>query len=93
MSLFYKCDCCGQLMHKLGADGKKRLHLDVGDQTDYDFVADNGHSSWDISEYPLIQLDLCKNCYTDICAKIISMRIQNQLADTLEEVSINGSSV
>lgn len=93
MSLYYKCDCCGQIIQKLGDNNKKRLHLDIGDQTDYDFEADNGHNAWDITEYPLIQLDLCSHCYSETIAKICFMRSEHNLSKNLEEVSIGGKSV
>ena len=93
MSLMYQCDCCGQLMHRLGEEDRSRLHADIGRLEDTYDKEKSPEGSWYISDEPLIRLDLCRNCYTDICAKIISMRIQNQLANTLEGVSIDGKSI
>ena len=93
MSLMYKCDCCGDSIHMVGDNGGKRLHLDVGELMDDAMNSTNKRTSWNIEEYPLIGLDLCQACYTDLCGKIISMRIRNQLGTTLKEVSIDGKSV
>ena len=92
MSLFYKCDCCGQTMHKLGDNNQKRLHMNIGEQTDYDFNEED-KPCWSIDEYPLIQLDLCRSCYCELIAKVRVMRKAGDLSDDLKEVSFGGKSV
>ena len=92
MSLFYKCDCCGQTMHKLGDNNQKRLHMDIGEQTDYD-VNEKDQPCWSIDEYPLISIDLCHVCYMDIVARIRTLRGNNNITTDLKEVSFGGKSV
>lgn len=93
MSLYYKCDCCGKSMHKVGDNGGKRLHLDVGDLMDDALDSTNKRTSWNIEEWPLISVDLCNNCYKEILATVRDMRTENHLSYDLEEVSIGGKSV
>lgn len=83
MSLFYKCDCCGQSMHKYGCENGHRLHLDMGEQMDRD-------TSWRVDDVPLIRLDLCDFCYSRIVLRIQEMRQGNDLSSDLSEVSVNG---
>lgn len=94
MSLFYKCDCCGKSMHRVGDNGGKRLHLDVGDLMDDALDSTNKRTSWNIEEWPLISVDLCSACYNDIIVKIKAMRKENYVSDgDLGEVIIGGKSV
>ena len=93
MSLYYKCDCCGQIMHKLGEAGAKRLHLDIGELMDDAQDSTNKRTSWNIEEYPLIHVDLCRECYIGIVAKVRTLRRDNNMSTDLKGVSIGGKSV
>lgn len=91
MSLYYKCDCCGKLRHKVGDNGEKRLHLDVGELMDDAPDSTNKRTSWNIEEWPLISVDLCGACYNDIIVKIKAMRKEHYVSDgDLGEVIIGG---
>ena len=93
MSLFYKCDCCGQIMHKLGADGEKRRHLDIGDLGDPVFNSTSKVPEWNVVDTPLVRLDLCQVCYNSIILNILDTREKNGFARDLTEVSIDGESI
>ena len=93
MSLMYQCDCCGQLMHKLGKDGEKRRHLDIGDLGDPVFNSANKVPEWNVMDTPLVRLDLCRNCYSKLVGMIRDLRDTNGLAPDLTGVSIDGKSV
>lgn len=92
MSLFYKCDCCGKGLHRLGYNGGKRLHLDVGELMDDAQNSANQRTSWNIEKCPLISVDLCDTCYNEIVGKVKAMRKEHYVGIDLEEVSIGGSS-
>lgn len=93
MSLFYECDCCGQVMHKLGECGEKRRHLDIGDLSDPVFNSANKVPEWNVTDAPLIRLDLCQNCYNELVGRIRDLRAARGFTADLTEVSIDGSSV
>lgn len=93
MSLFYKCDCCGKSMHRVGDNGGKRLHLDVGELIDDAQDSTNKRTSWNIEECQLVGVDLCNTCYSEIIGKIKAMRKEHYVGTDLEEVSIGGKSI
>lgn len=86
--MFYMCDCCGKLLRKVGDNGGKRLHLDVGGLMDDALDSTNKRTSWNIEEWPLISVDLCQACYIDVVAKIRTLRRDHNMSTDLKEVSI-----
>ena len=93
MSLMYQCDCCGQLMHRLGEEDKSRLHADIGRLEDTYNKEKSPEGSWYISDEPLIRLDLCRTCYNELIGRIRDLRVARGLTPELTGVSIDGSSV
>lgn len=93
MSLFYKCDCCGKSLHKVGDNGGKRLHLDIGELMDDALNSTNKRTSWNVEDYPLVSVDLCNTCYGEIIGKMYAIRKEHHISSDIKEVSIGGKSV